>query len=159
MSHFLIVFPEVNIEVKVKLLFDKAPKTCEGFWDAIKEPIHTSGKHAMYTGREISVQIAPSDKEVSLLHDPAKENLTCFPLPGDILFTFMPEFSFSGLPFPIYDVGLFYGRDARTFFPMGWLPGNLFAQVDGEAELEKLAKMGQDINNNGQQKIIFKRCE
>lgn len=159
MSYFFIVFPDANVEIKIKLLFDKAPKTCEGFWEAIKSPIETSGKHAMYTGKEVSVQLTPDSQKGTLLDDPAKENLTCFPLPGDILFTFMPEYSFGGLPFPIFDVGIFYGRDARTFFPMGWLPGNLFAQVADEKELRKLAEVGQDFNVNGQQKVIFKRCE
>lgn len=159
MRQFLIVFPEANIEIKVKLLYDKAPKTCEGFWNAIQQPIETSGNHAMYTGREISVQLPFEKDDNNILHDPPKENLTCFPLPGDILFTFMPEYAFGGVPSPIYDVGIFYGRDARTFFPMGWVPGNLFAHVVNEAELEKLTVIGNNINQNGKQKVIFKRID
>lgn len=156
-SEFLLVFPELETEIIVNMLEDKAPKTCEGFWEAIKEPVNTSGKHAMYTGREISVQLPPDEQKESILHEPPQENLTCFPLPGDILFTFMPKHAFGGAPVPIYDIGIFYGRDARTFFPMGWLPGNLFAQVSDPNELKKLEEIGQYVNNHGQQKVIFKR--
>src|SRR5690625_2868197 len=158
MKQFLIVFPELDVEVKATLLTEKAPKTCEGFWEALGEDgIETSGKHAMYTGREISVQLPLENPEESVLHEPAEENLTCFPLPGDLLFTFMPKHAFGGIPTAIYDLGIFYGRDARTFFPMGWLPGNLFAQAANEEERRKLAEVGNHINIHGIQKIILKR--
>lgn len=157
MSDFKIIFPDAEVEVKATLLGDKAPRTCEGFWQAIEKPIETKGNHAMYTGREISVQLQEELCKDGILHDVPKENLTCFPLPGDLLFTFMPKHAFGGLPFPVYDVGLFYGRDARTFFPMGWLPGNHFAEVTDENERLKLADVGKLINENGKQKLMFKR--
>ncbi|MFA9557711.1 DUF3830 family protein [Evansella sp. AB-rgal1] len=157
MKYFLIEFPEEGKEFKVELLTEKAPKTCEAFWEAISEPVEVFGKHAMYTGKEVSVQLPPNDKNKGLLYNAAPENLTCFPLPGELLFTFMPEHAFGGIPVPIYDVGIFYGRDARTFFPMGWLPGNLFAQLTSEEDKKELAEIGKNINVNGQQKIIFRR--
>src|SRR5699024_4547615 len=157
MEQFLIVFPDCNEEIKVNLLKDKAPKTCEKFLEAIDTNVETTGSHAIYTGREISVQLPfPRENDFGMSSIP-KENLTCFPLPGDILFTYMPEYAFGGNPNAIYDIGLFYGRDSRTFFPMGWLPGNLFAQVADNSELQKLEKMGEKIRNGGNEKIIFKR--
>src|SRR5690625_7988979 len=108
------------------MLEDKAPKTCEGFWEAIKEPVHTSGKHAMYTGREISVQLPPDQQKDSILHEPAQENLTCFPLPGYIFFTYMLKHAYGGISLSVYDIGILYGRYARTFLTMGMIQGNLF---------------------------------
>jgi|SRR5699024_2610258 len=157
MSDFKIIFPDAEVEVKAVLLNDKAPRTCEGFWKALAGLVETSGNHAMYTGREISVQLPGDVCKNGALHEVPKENLTCFPLPGDLLFTFMPKHAFGGLPFPIYDVGLFYGRDARTFFPMGWLPGNHFAMVSNENERLKLEKVGGIINEEGRQRVVFKR--
>jgi|SRR5690625_2223310 len=159
MKGFLIVFPDLDIEVKANLLLEQAPKTCEGFLEAIKDnPIKTSGKHAMYTGREISVQLPLDDEPDNLLSNPAPENLTCFPTPGDLLFTYMPKHAFGGIPVPIFDVGIFYGRDARTFFPMGWLPGNRFATISHD-DLDKIAEVGSHIHLNGQQNIIFKKIK
>lgn len=158
MKQFEIEFLKANEVIKYNLLSDKAPKTCEAFWEVISEPVEMIGKHAMYTGKEISTQLPPDGKAKDLLYDPQPENLTCFPSAGDILFTFMPEYAFGGAPVPIFDVGIFYGRDARTFFPMGWIPGHLIAQVSSNEDLEKLQEIGQDIHLNGQQKMILRRA-
>ena len=159
MKQFITEFPDDNKIVKYDLLFDKAPKTCEAIWEVIEEPIEITVKHAMYTGKEISAQLPPDDQKTNdLLYDPKPENLTCFPLPGDVLFTFMPEYAFGGAPVPIFDIGLFYGRDARTFFPMGWLPGHLIAQASSSVDLETLQAVGQAISQHGQQKMIIRRA-
>ncbi len=156
MSDFTITFVDSDVTLKAELLKDKAPATCNAFENLIKEQvIETSGKHAMYTGKEISIQLPADYCEQSPLHDPAKENLTCFPQPGDILFTFMPAYAWGGVPTPIYDFGLFYGKEARTFFPAGWLPGNLFARIIDE-DLEELEEIGRMIHLKGQQRIIIR---
>lgn len=154
MKIFNITFLDSDVSLKAQVLSDKAPSTSEAFLKLIEKPIHTTGKHAMYTGKEISIQLPVDECKGTSLHNPAKENLTCFPQPGDILFTFMPEYAWGGVPTPIYDFGLFYGRDARTFFPAGWLPGNLFARVI-EEDLEELEEIGKVIHIKGQQKVII----
>lgn len=158
MRKFSVEFPERDVMIHFQLLEEKAPQTCAAFWDALSERVETMGKHAMYTGREISVQLDPKIHSDGTLANLPQENLTCFPLPGDILFTYMPKHAFGGLPFEIFDIGIFYGRDARTFFPMGWVPGNLFAQVLPE-DAQKLAEIGQYISLHGQQKVAFSRHE
>jgi len=150
-----IEFPKHNVVVKAELLEQQAPGTTEGIKKILIKDKHvTTGKHAIYTGKEISVQLPEEICEESGLGGDVKENLTCFPQPGDILFTYLPAFAWGGVPSQIFDIGIFYGKDARTFFPMGWLPGNLFARVIPE-DLEKLARMGQEILLTGQQKLIF----
>lgn len=158
MKQFIVEFPEGNHVVKYDLLFDKAPETCEAFWKVIEEPVEITVKHAMYTGKEISAQLPTNEKVKELLYKPNPENLTCFPLPGDVLFTFMPEYAFGGAPVPIYDIGLFYGRDARTFFPMGLAAGHLMAQVSSQEDLEILQAVGQEISKNGQQTMVIRRA-
>ncbi|MFD1031698.1 DUF3830 family protein [Metaplanococcus flavidus] len=159
MNYFVIEFPDFNESIQFDLLTDKAPNTCRAFWEVIDEPVEIIVKHAMYTGKEISAQLPPEGKAKDELYNPKPENLTCFPLPGDILFTFMPEYAFGGAPVPIFDIGIFYGRDARTFFPMGWLPGHLMAQVHSAEELVRLQTIGQKVHSEGQQRMIIRRGE
>lgn len=158
MKKFLVEFPERDVTIRFQLLEEKAPQTCAAFWDALSKRVETTGKHAMYTGREISVQLSPDTHSGGALANLPQENLTCFPLPGDILFTYMPKYAFGGLPFEIFDIGIFYGRDARTFFPMGWVPGHLFAQVVPE-DGQKLAEIGLYISLHGQQKVTFSKLK
>lgn len=152
MPNLIIHFHENDIRIKAELLTEKAPKTTKELVRALSAPYETSGKHAMYTGKEISVQLAENLFEDVDLDEKVKENLTCFPQPGDILFTYLPKYAWAGIPSQIFDVGIFYGSNARTFFPMGWLPGNLFARVVNE-DLDKLAQMGDLTLTGGQQKI------
>jgi hypothetical protein len=156
MFDFLIEFPEHDITLRAKLHSKKTPTTASTFLQLLSNgPLEVVGKHAMYTGKEISIQLPKELCGNTAFHDIPKENLTCFPQPGDLLFTFMPEYAWAGVPSPIYDVGLFYGRDARTFFPMGWLPGNLFSYVI-EEDLHNLSLMGEKTHQEGVQKIIFR---
>jgi len=157
MTKIEIEFPEHQISLRAELLEEQAPKTTESILKILsKEPVKTTGKHAMYTGKEISVQFSEEICEGSGLSGEVKENLTCFPQPGDLLFTYMPAYAWGGVPSQIFDLGIFYGRDARTFFPMGWLPGNLFAKVIPE-DLEKLARIGSETLLHGQQKIVIRK--
>jgi len=152
MPNLIIHFHDSDIKVRAELLTEKAPKTTKELMSVLSSAYETTGKHAMYTGKEISVQLAETLFQDSDLGEQVKENLTCFPQPGDILFTYMPKYAWAGIPSQIFDVGIFYGSNARTFFPMGWLPGNLFARVVNE-DLEKLAKMGELTLTSGQQKL------
>src|SRR5699024_12276686 len=102
MKEFLIIFPDQNIEIKAYLMSEKAPITCDGFWEAIKNPIEILGQHAMYTGREISTQLPESLCDKGLLYNPTSENLTCFLLPGVFLFMFMLKYVLDVIQFPIY---------------------------------------------------------
>jgi hypothetical protein len=153
---FSISIPQHQIKVIAGLLTDQAPVTSKAFWELIEQPITLSGKHAMYTGKEISTQLPLEQASSTQLHQVVPENLTCFPAAGDLLYTFMPAYAWNGIPYPIYDLGCFYGRDARTFFPMGWVPGNRFAVVR-PADLEAFALMGQKTLLEGQQTLVIER--
>jgi hypothetical protein len=54
---------------------------------------------------------------------------------------------------PIQDLGIFYGRNARTLMPRGWVPGNRFgAVVDNLAEFAAACAQCQ---RSGQQLLDF----
>ncbi|TCJ02472.1 DUF3830 family protein [Cytobacillus praedii] len=154
MNTLKIAFLDLDVSIRAQVLSDKAPSTSEAFMKLLEYPIPSMARHAMYTGKEISIQLPVEACQETALHNPNKENLTCFPQPGDILYTFMPAYAWGGVPTPIYDFGLFYGRDARTFFPAGWLPGNLFARVV-EKDLEELEEIGKIIHVKGQQRLLL----
>mgnify|MGYP005748836529 CR=1 FL=1 len=158
MKRFSIEFPDHDITIEAKLLEERAPKTCEAFWGIIEKPLHLTGKHAMYTGPEISVQLPKELCESTNLEKFPPENQTCFPSPGDLLFTFVPEFAWKGIPQAVYDLGCFYGPEARTLFPMGWLAGNRFATVEYK-DLEKIAQIGSKVLLEGQQKLTIRRLD
>lgn len=157
MKRIEIFFPDHNVRIYAQLLSEKAPVTCNAFWDILDTQIETTARHAMYTGKELSVQLPDTRASETPLHHVVPENLTCFPAPGELLYTFMPAYAWEGIPKPIYDLGIFYGNNCRTFFPMGWLAGNRFAQVEPD-DLEKLVLMGNKAITEGIQKMIIRKA-
>ena len=55
-----ISFPVEGAVAKAVLLEDKAPHTCQAIWDQLERPLEVDAKHAMWTGPEVSMQIARS---------------------------------------------------------------------------------------------------
>ncbi|MEE8587674.1 MAG: DUF3830 family protein [Acidobacteriota bacterium] len=131
MREIRFVFLESGISAAAALLEDKAPRTCAALWEQLAEPLELTGTHAMWTGPEVSMQIPPGLARTELSELPP-ENLTVFPQPGALLWACMPAYAFGGHPEPIFDIGLFYGPQGRLFLPMGWVPCNHFAQLQGD---------------------------
>ena len=124
-------FVESGISAAAALLEDKAPRTCAALWEQLAEPLELTGTHAMWTGPEVSMQIPPGLARAELSELPP-ENLTVFPQAGALLWAYMPAYAFGGHPAQIFDIGLFYGPQGRLFLPMGWVPCNHFAQLQGD---------------------------
>ncbi len=61
------------------------------------------------------------------------------------------------MPEPIYDLGVFYGRDSRLLLPVGWVPGNRFAQVEGD-DLVALADVAARAQTEGKKQLILRRA-
>ncbi|MBB6097084.1 hypothetical protein HNR42_000498 [Deinobacterium chartae] len=123
-----------------------APRTCEALTGALVEPVRIRVKHAMFTGPEMSMQL-PHDRYAHLLEVP-QEAATILPQPGQVLFTPLPAYVWPGARTPILDLGLYYGPHARTFFPVGWLPGNAFARVRPE-DFEAMRRIGAGLLDTG----------
>ena len=155
----LIAESRSGLSVKALLLDGKAPDNAAFLWDYLAEPRIVGGIHAMWTGPEISCPIPPAHLEGAAYAKalPA-ENATLNPQPGDIVISYVPSRMWGGNPDAIFDIGLFYGPGARMLFPIGWLAGNVVAQVPPEAR-EHFATACGVIRRNGACDVTFSRTE
>ncbi len=142
-----IVLEQRGIRAVAEMLDDEAPKTCEAVWNALPQ----SGPvwHAKFANNEIFILTAPFAPE-----EPGRENGTVFPIPGDLLYFFIPP----GSPVPaevreqaaasgLVDLALFYGRNNYLHGPEGHMPGNLFAIIT--EGLNEMAAACQEIWRHG----------
>lgn len=131
MREIRITFVESGVGAAAQLLEEKAPRTCQELWEQLAEPLRLTGTHAMWTGPEVSMQIPPGLARTGLAKLPP-ENQTVFPQQGALLWAYMPAYALGGHPQPLYDIGLFYAPQGRLFLPVGWVPCNHFAQLQGD---------------------------
>ena len=79
-KQFEIVFEKSGAVVVADLLEDKAPITCENFWEGIAEPVTQKLNHGGETGPEMWCFVPPPEEELPY------ENSTVFPEHGEILY-------------------------------------------------------------------------
>jgi hypothetical protein len=153
-----IVLEQRGIRAVAEMLDDEAPKTCEAVWNALPQ----SGPvwHAKFANNEIFILTAPFAPE-----ELGRENGTVFPIPGDLLYFFIPP----GSPVPtdvreqaaagLVDLALFYGRNNYLHGPEGHMPGNLFATIT--EGLKEMAAACQEIWRHGgaSETMTFRRLE
>lgn len=152
-----LTFVDEGVSALASLLEDKAPKTGECIWNLLSKPVENLGIHAMWTGREISFGIPyerfPNDEG---LHVPP-ENQTVIPIPGDLIWNGYHPYQWQGNPHPVYDFGIFYGRDSRLLLPVGWRGSNRFGVID--ENLEEFAEVCARCQSEGRKKIRLERYE
>lgn len=150
-------FYEEGIRVTARLLPDLAPVTAEAIWNLAALEPKLVGVHAAFTGRELSVRVpTEAAEQVPGLDALPPENQTVLPLPGDLVWAYLPPYAWSGVAEPIFDLGVFYGRDSRILLPMGWVPGNRFAQVE-EDDLAALADVCSRAQTEGKKLLVVRR--
>jgi len=148
-----------GLSVTAPLLDSKAPDNAAFLWNYLSEPRVVGGIHAMWTGPEISCPVPAAHLDGQGFNKPLPaENATLTPQPGDIVLSYVPPRVWGGGPNAIFDIGLFYGQGARLFFPIGWLPGSVVAQVLPQ-EREQLAAACGIIRRNGACDIAFSLVE
>ena len=118
-------------------------------------PRAIQGIHAMWTGPEISCPVPET-----MLGPEARKPLpvecgTIMPQPGEIVLAYLPARYWGGADAPIFDIGLFYGPQARLFFPVGWITGSVVGRV---ADVAALATAGRAIRRNGEATLTFERA-
>ena len=152
-----IEFPKEGLVARARLLDDLAPRTCAAMWELAGHSAELLAVHAAFTGRELSVRI-PADL-ASRIGDPdlPPENQTLFPIPGDLVWAALPPYAWSGVAEPLYDLGIFYGRDSRLLLPVGWVAGNRFAEILPE-DLPPLARLGARTQVEGARRLILRRA-
>ena len=154
-------FTENDVTAIAELHEQDAPETCKALWQCFSLPSREKVIHAMYAGREIMFPIPEKNR----LIDPRKippENQTITPLPGEIGFVFYPPHRLlgggSGKPMDeeFWDLTIFYGRNARIFSTLGWLPVNIFATIiDG---LPEFAEMCALTRKEGLKEMVIQRA-
>jgi hypothetical protein len=112
-----------GLNVRVLLLDELAPRSCDALWQFAGAGGMHQAIHAMWTGPEISCPI-PAANFPALLDLSALplENATSYPDEGDIAVVYAPPNAWKGQPpLGFFDIGIFYGRGARMLMPMGWI--------------------------------------
>jgi len=149
-----ISIPKLQVQARAQLLEDRAPATCQAIWDQLSQPLEVVGTHAMWTGPEVSMQVPP-DQAIADLAQIPPENQTVFPQPGALVWAYLPPRVFGGMPGPLYDLGLFYGPQGRIFLPIGWVPCNHFAHLEGD--WEEFQQACRRLLTEGRQTLVFER--
>jgi uncharacterized protein DUF3830 len=112
------------------LIEDKAPRTCAAIWQDL--PIEGPVFHAKWANNELYTIAPPLTAE-----EPGRENPTVFPIPGDLIYWYIPTSDFvppgshdRHKELGSIDLALFYGRDNYLLGPAGHMPGNLWGMVE-----------------------------
>ena len=150
-----ITFEESGVGATAVLLEDTAPKTCEAIWQMLAEPLVQEGIHAGWAGREVSIDVPPANRVFDPTQLP-KENLTMYPIPGDLCFGYFPPGYGIGLE-EYWDLALIYGRETRFDFSFGPVPLTLFATIN--EGLEGIATECERIRIEGVKTIRVARVE
>ena len=91
--------PQFGAQARARLLFDKAPATCQAIWDQLENPLELKATHGMWTGPEISMQI-PAAEAIEALSQIPPENQTVFPQPGALVWVYLAARVLAGMPTP-----------------------------------------------------------
>ena len=148
-KQFEIVFEKSGAVVVASLLEDKAPITCENFWEGIKNPVKEKISHGSETGPEMWCFVPPPKEELPY------ENSTVFPEHGDILYYhYIQPPTRNGTK--IFDIGIYWDR-GQSKLRQGWIPGNLFARIEGKEQIKILRQEAGRLLMEGSGNVILRR--
>ena len=148
-KQFEIVFEKSGSVVVADLLEDKAPITCENFWEGIEEPLHQGLQHGAETGPEMWCFVRPPKEELPY------ENSTVFPEHGDILYYHyrQPPTRDGEM---VYDIGIYWDR-GQSKLAQGWIAGNLFARAAGQDQINLLRREAGRLLSEGDETVTLRR--
>lgn len=148
-KQFEIVFEKSNVTVVADLLEDKAPITCENFWEGIRESVQQKLHHGGETGPEMWCFVPPPKEELPY------ENSTVFPEHGDILYYhYRQPPTRDGVM--VYDIGIYWDR-GQSKLKQGWIAGNLFAHVAGREQIATLRREAGRLLIEGSGTVVLRR--
>lgn len=149
-KQFELIF-ESGTVITADLLEEKAPITCENFWECLAEPITKDLNHGVETGPEMWCFVPKPKEELPY------ENSTVFPEHGDILFYhYIQPPTRDGIW--VYDIGIYWDR-GQSKLTQGWIPGNLFAHIDGNEQIQALRKEAGRLLMEGKGQVTLRRKE
>ncbi len=143
-----------GLDVTAELDAVRAPANAGFVWNLLAEPRAIEGMHAMWTGPEISCPVPDA-----MLTGPQRAPLpvecgTIMPQPGEIVLAYLPARFWGGGEAPVFDIGLFYGPQARLFFPVGWITGSVVGRA---TDVGAMATACGAIRRHGQATLLFSR--
>lgn len=146
---FEIVFEASGAVVVADLLEEKAPITCENFWNAIESPHTDALHHGAETGPEMWCFVPPPAEELPY------ENSTVFPEHGEILYYHyrQPPTRDGAM---VYDIGIYWDR-GQSKLAQGWIAGNGFARVRGDAQIRLLRAEAGRLLTEGDGTVTLRR--
>ncbi|MFC1671875.1 DUF3830 family protein [Planctomycetota bacterium] len=148
-KQFEIIFEESGATVVADLLEDEAPITCENFWEGIAEPVHEKISHGGETGPEMWCFVPPPKEELPY------ENSTVFPEHGEIVYYhYRQPPTRDGTM--VYDIGIYWDR-GQSKLKQGWIAANLFARVNGGAQIKILRQEAGRLLLEGSGTVILRR--
>lgn len=162
MARYLeIILEKRKVRCVARLLDEEAPRTCEAVWHAL--PQGGDVFHAKYASNEIFT-LVPVLGEI----EPGKENQTITPIPGDVMYFYLPPET----RFPpevlhlrqegqgLVDLAVFYDRNNLLLSPSeGFVPGNVFGSI--VRGLDEMKSAGHSVWREGaaEEKLLFRRLE
>jgi hypothetical protein len=156
MKRVLIRIPDYGAEAEAEFLEKAASKTCNSIWQALEKPMTARGIHGMWVGPEVMIDMPASHRTFDGSSVP-RENQTCFPNAGDLVWFWFPAGAWFGLSEEVYEFGIVYARDARMFIPSGWVAANVFGRVT--QNLDALAEACRRFREDGRREITICRAE
>ena len=148
-KQFEILFEESGAIVVADLMEDAAPITCENFWEGIAEPVRQELHHGTETGPEMWCFVPPPKEELPYEHS------TVFPEHGDILYYHyrQPPTRDGEM---VYDIGIYWDR-GQSKLKQGWIPGNLFARVNGRDQIARLRREAGRLLSGSTSTVTLRR--
>lgn len=131
-----------------------APVTCRTLWEALATPATMDAMHAIYAGPEIMVGLPEANRTFDPEAVPL-ENQQVIPAPGDLQWYYQRPMQMGGLPFELWEIGIFYAKGARTFGPLGWTPVNIWASIT--EGLDEFAKACEKTRYEGVKPLTISR--
>jgi hypothetical protein len=148
-KQFEIVFEASGATVVADLLEDEAPITCENFWKGLAEPVTRELNHGGETGPEMWCFVPEPGEELPY------ENSTVFPEHGEILYYhYRQPPTRDGVM--VYDIGIYWDR-GQSKLKQGWVPGNLFARVEGKEQIAALRKEAGRLLSGEKTRVRLRR--
>ena len=148
-KEFEIIFEKSGAVVTATLLEDKAPITCENFWNGIAKPHEDEPHHGGETGPEMWCFVPPPTEELPY------ENSTVFPEHGEILYYhYRQPPTRDGVM--VHDIGIYWDR-GQSKLAQGWIPGNLFARVESREQIQILRQEAGRLLMEGSGKVTLRR--
>lgn len=145
---------ENGVRAIATLLENDAPETCKVLWGALEKPVTMQCLHAMYAGPEVMVGLPAEAQNFEPASVPP-ENQQVIPAPGDLQWYWQRPMQMEGLQFEWWEIGIFYGRGARTFGPLGWTPVNIWATIT--EGLDEFARESAAIRIDGAKQLTIGR--